>query len=142
MSSTYAVGPGGAIKISDRFENEDSNQKILLGNEEKQTGSISISKCDFESGSNSISCVSRKVGSKVEFIECNFKGRLDKGSHYINGKVTARESPRLHVKWCKFEEVNNEAVNIELINENPKIEIFKQATKSGNWNIMIVAYLA
>ena len=69
----------------------------------------------------------KRNGNKLEILNCNFKGKLKKGAHYIDGILHEKESVR--VESCSFESVNkDEAVNMEIIPESLSLELNSKAS--------------
>lgn len=108
---------------------------------EEITNSLSISDCDFENEkgtTNSIYFVSNKRENNFEINNCNFKGKLSKGSKYIDGKLIDENAPKINIKSCSFEYDINQSINIDLINEeSTSIETIKPINRSRN----IIPYL-
>ena len=58
---------------------------------------ISINDCSFEQdekSSTSIYYIGGKEGSKLEIRGCEFRGKLNVGQHYVDGKLIERDSPK------------------------------------------------
>lgn len=71
----------------------------------KNSKKIKIYKCQFEQNDESeysIDCDKSSTVNKIEVVECNFKGKLAKGAHYVNDKNL------FIIKSCYFEFDNNE----------------------------------
>lgn len=49
----------------------------------------------------------------INLNDCNFKGKLKEGSHYIDVKLLVND--KIDIKSCDFEHHENQAVNYELI---------------------------
>ena len=103
---------GGAIKIYDVFER--NKKRITLENSENK---ISILGCQFEQNENSKSSIfyEEKNGNPIEVKDCNFKGKLNKGSHYIDGNFLTKE--KIQISSCNFENDVNNSVNFNSIND-------------------------
>ena len=112
-------GKFGSVKIYNKFDDE-LNKLKKLDDEEDDKNSFSIINCDFDENQESSSMiyyVSGKVASDVVINDCNFKGKLDKGSHYIEGKVLEKDKKKLQVKSCQFDSKSIDPINIELVND-------------------------
>lgn len=101
-------GPGSTLTIDNDFK-EDTKRSFLLSNESP----FVVSQCYFEISQNADSGVfyiNGKHGYFVELSDCTFKGYLNKGSHFIDGKSISDDSPKLSVKNCKL--LNNDSNNL------------------------------
>ena len=81
----HSKGVGG-FKIYNVFDDLDSEQTIIkqLEEKEEENNLIFFSGCQFDNekdSSKSIDFVSDKFRSDIEVIDCNFKGKLTKGTH-------------------------------------------------------------
>lgn len=81
-----------AFKIYNRFD-DDGSAKLLDENDSSSitnSNTISIINCDFQQNDEStetINYISGNSASEVEINNCKFKGKLVKGSHYIEGNL-------------------------------------------------------
>ena len=103
---------GGAVKICNKFENNYNSKSIGL---EKSQNKVSILGCNFEQDENSKNSIfydDKKDGDSIEVVDCDFKGKLQKGSHYIDGEINVKE--KIHVSSCNFENDVNDAVGYKL----------------------------
>ena len=121
-------GKSGCLKLYNKFDDDDDKRIKELEFDESKQNSISISNCDFadEKASTMIYFVDGKISNELKINDCEFKGKLEYGKHYIEGKLLKNEKPKLHIKSCKFDDDKN-SVNFELINE---IEV---NAISSNW---------
>lgn len=108
-----------AVKMWNLF-NED--KLSLLDN--KVQHSISLIGCEFKIDENSKSSIvyideNDDDKNKLEITNCNFKGKLKDGSHYINGLL--KEKNNVHVNSCNFE--SNDKNVLLMINERLKFDI-------------------
>ena len=132
-------GPGGSVKIYNVFdESLDSSLRKL----DEITNSLSISGCSFEDekgSTNSIYYYSERRGNNFEINDCSFKGKLNKGSHYIDGKLIDKDSQKINIKSCRFDYDVNESVNIDLVNDDlSSIKIMKPINHyNNNRNIVL-----
>lgn len=70
---------------------------------------------------SSIDFVSGIKRSQIEIENCEFNGKLDKGSYYIDEKLLASDMPKIKIKSCVFEI------------ENPvKSEVFNSKVSTSN----------
>ena len=123
----HSKGVGG-FKIYDILDELDSKQAIKQLEEENNNNLIIFSGCQFDNekdSSNSIDLVSGKIGSVIDVIDCNFKGKLINGAHYIDGKLNNKDSPKINIKSCSFDYEINTSVNTKLIKEISSIKIMK-----------------
>lgn len=59
----------------------------------------------------------------MKIQECKFSGKLNKGEHYIDGKLYDNDSHKIFIELCHFEYDINVAVNSDLLKKNVKSEI-------------------
>ena len=133
MKFEKSKGQGGSVKIIS-LEN-----KNLL---EENQNEISFSDCQFENddeekedetNSNAIFYVGNKKGGViVDVNNCKFAGKLNKGNHYIDGKLSTNNSPIFHIKSCKFEYDIDDSINKDLIIDSSSIEIINKIPNKGN----------
>ena len=97
-------GSGGAFKVYNRFDETPSNANTLDVNERH----IYFDGCTFEHEDEAKSSIYYVIDDKsnIEITECSFKGKLSKGSHYVEGKMLSSQSPKLKIKLCSFEDEN------------------------------------
>ncbi|KAK8871920.1 hypothetical protein M9Y10_007666 [Tritrichomonas musculus] len=125
----------GAIKIYNKFEN--NYKSIGLENNENK---ISILGCNFEQDKTSKSSIfysDKKNGNSIEVVDCDFKGKLKKGSHYIDGEINVKE--KLHVSSCKFENDMNDAVSYNLIENDELMKKIDSTTILNNSFVVVCA---
>ena len=144
----HSKGAGG-FKVYNILDELDSKQTIKQLEEDNNNNLIFFSGCQFDNkkdSSNSIDFVSGKFGSDIDVIDCNFKGKLTNGAHYIDGKLNNKDSPKVNIKSCSFDYEIDTSVNTELIKEISSIKIMKnlEFTKETNkWKtISYVSILA
>ena len=111
-NSTFTLnrGPTGAVKI---ISIQNANSKsIQLSDDQKSFNFIG---CNFEQHEKSRSSIyyidNENANDRIELLDCEFKGKLKKGSNYINGKVTNKE--KLNVKSCTFEDDASKAIKVD-----------------------------
>ena len=129
-------GKGGALKIMNDFDSEKSFVKNLLGLHQNR---ISINDCSFDDkdqSSSSIYYVGGKHASKLAVTNCVFTGILNKGTHYIDGHLIVKESPKISVKTCVFNgdqmsafNLKNDFISIDLNNR-----VFGSSNQKSNEN--------
>lgn len=127
-------GGYGAIKIINHLNSNSKN--ILL---ERRGDPISFVGCTFEQHENSkssIYLVDENSMNQVDIFDCEFKGKIKKGSHYIDGNFNNKE--KLNVKSCKFESDENEAINIESINNAIQIKADLSYFSSFTFKVIIM----
>ena len=93
-------GPGSTLTIDNDFS-EDTKSSFILRDESP----FVVSQCHFEISTNAdtgVYYVKGKHGHLVELSDCTFKGYLNKGSHFIDGKSISDDSPKLAIKNCKL----------------------------------------
>lgn len=108
------------------FNKFDEKTSINLLEENEISSSLinsfSITNCEFinekdDESSSMIYYINGNETSDIEINGCNFKGKLAKGSHYIDAKMHEKDKPRFQIKSCHFEYDENNSVNIELVND-------------------------
>ena len=112
---------GSGVKICNLL-NEEKSKHLL----EKSVSSFYIIGCEFEKdvkSKSSISYVDQSIGNKLEIKNCEFKGKIKKGSHYIEGMLLEKES--ILMESCNFEDDANNIMNLIFTNDlafemNPK----------------------
>lgn len=105
------IGKGGCVKIESI---NNKNKRILQL--EIEPNPIKISGCSFENVKKSESSIVFEDDiSEIEIKECNFKGKLKKGFHYIDGKTINKD--KLRIKDCLFEYDTNSSINTKLIKQ-------------------------
>lgn len=114
-------GKGGALRI---VEKKKENKLINL---EENKNSIKIKGCSFEQSASIFYESKGNGGSDIDISECDFKGKLAKGSRYIDGHLFDKNSPKFHIKDCKFESDINQSVNADLIKEISSVYVIKSA---------------
>lgn len=65
-----------------------------------------VADCEFiqtDAASNSIYYVGGKEESLVQVPDCSFRGKFEKGFHYIDGDFASKEANKVDVKSCWFE---------------------------------------
>lgn len=76
---------------------------------------LSILNCTFERAKNSIFYMASESGSPVQIENCDFNGKMADGSYYINGKLLAKNAPKLRIKSCDFENKDRIVADNDLI---------------------------
>lgn len=103
-------------------ENQINNGQLLLEN----VKTIQIIGCTFDIDSqskSSIYCLNNKFGSEIELIGCTFDidcaffSKTSKNTHYIDGKLLDKESPRIKINEGVFESQKQYVFNLKLMNE-------------------------
>ena len=88
-----------------------------------------------------------EIGCSYELSNCEFKGELNKGSHYIDGKRAENSQQKLMVKNCRFQydakkslnlDPNNNFMHIDLKNQVFEYNSVKSKKKSSNTIITII----
>lgn len=110
-------GSSGAVKIIN-LKNE--NSKIVHLEEEEK--SFHFIRCKFEQDKSSIFYVDQKSRNGIDALNCKFKSKLKKGSHYISGKVSNKE--KLNVKSCTFENKGNKSINLGINDDQSQAEFY------------------
>ena len=133
-------GKKGSLKFYNKFDDDNvytQKKKVHIleaENRNEKQNSFLISDCDFENedeSSTSIYFVGGKEGSDIEVKECTFKGKLGKGSHYIEGEQQADEKPKLKILSCKFEDDQKPPVNMEIIRNFDRQKIVLKQNQSN-----------
>ena len=96
-----------SIKLYNTF---DQSSRILHASENL----ISIFDCEFdhdEKTKNDVYYIGGKDASIMKIQECKFSGKLNKGEHYIDGKLY--DSHKIFIELCQFEYDINVSVNSE-----------------------------
>lgn len=144
-------GKGGAVRITDDFENNLPDGLKILHSYNTLHASISISNCNFEIDESSDCSLFYSNGmklSKVVVNDCTFSGVLAKGSHYIDGKSIKDVAPNLFIKACTFSSNANQAMNNKFIkndslyiSQNTFTKTLESPTKSVPLTTIIPAAL-
>lgn len=133
LSNTFTAnkGPGGTLKIINDFPNDKSARILGFYNSK---GSVIIADCSFEIEKDSdcsLFYTRGNNGAKFELQRCHFTGKLNQGSHYIDGNVISESSPELVVKSCVFASDLKNSINLD----NKKfmsIDVKSQVFEVGN----------
>lgn len=116
-------GKGGAVKITDDFANVPKGLRILQYESNATVGSIEIKGCTFEIEKNSDCSLyysNNKQISKVNLIDCNFAGDLNKDAHHIDGQLKEKDYSKLFINSCTFSDEKrafNKFIKINMIND-------------------------
>lgn len=97
---SFNKGKYGAFKVHNKF-NED-NALVL----DSVSNLLLVADCEFlqtDAASNSIYYVGGKEESLVQVPDCSFRGKFEKGFHYIDGDFASKEANKVDVKSCWFE---------------------------------------
>ena len=109
------IGREGAVKIIDSYN--DKSNSIQLG---EYKSSISFVGCNFEKDENSHSSIyyfeTKKIHTIVNIVHCEFKGKLNEKSYYVDSKLYDKEN--LQITSCNFGKESKNLVNIDLIDDN------------------------
>ena len=125
-------GKGGAVKILNHFDDDDGNSGSLSLMQNLlyvKKNHILINDCLFFNQDQSISSihyVAGNHGSKMDVTNCEFKGTLNKGNHYIDGKKVHKDGKLIHINSCKFDSDSDSSLNLKenLILVNLKNQVF------------------
>ena len=110
---------------------------------------ITFSGCEFDQDEESQSSISnidrnkQRTVNQIEVFGCEFKGKLSKSSHYIDGLLHTKE--KIKVASCTFKDKNKESpVNIQFDDNDSQIsiEINTNYTHFSNRLYMIVLGIA
>ena len=129
------IGSSGAVKINS-IKNVDNSKLIQL---EENENSFTFIGCSFEQhkkSKNSIFYVDSKYKNRFEVIDCDFKGKLTKKSHYIDGKMYNKEN--ININSCNFESEKNDEVYINLIDDGEN-QIYTDFGIENGYLLMIFA---
>lgn len=113
------TGKDSMLKVTDNFDG-GRNAKVLSN----EGGLLTISGCNFQQERNSetsIFCENLNEDRKLVIVNCNFKGQLSNGSHYIDGKFLKKNVKNVIVNSCRFEQRTKSAINLQIVDENKKI---------------------
>lgn len=99
---TFKVGRNshGLIKLYNNFDESLNSHRLL----EKQNV-VSLSNCNFfenENSENSIYYINGNHGSSIEVNDCNFNGKRNRKSNYIEGKLLSEDSLKIRTNNCHF----------------------------------------
>ncbi|KAK8881269.1 hypothetical protein M9Y10_004003 [Tritrichomonas musculus] len=115
------IGEGGALKIYNKFDDDDEKSLRKL---DEIHDSIWISGCKFDLAKGSKSSLSfedDKELSTINVFDCDFTGKLSKGSHYIDGKISIKDDSKQIISSNKFEYENDDAVNLETVEKDQSV---------------------
>ena len=123
-------GPGSVTLIND-FQ---SSSSLFLSNDY----SVSIDDCSFENDKSSIFFQSGMLSPSVQVRRCVFSGKLEKGSHHIEGKLIVKNAPKLVVSDCTFSGSAKEALglNEEFLSVDMKKQVFRKEKVDGKWKFV------
>lgn len=127
------------MKITNLFDDDDYD-KISELNEKVDENKISIIECDFEQNKELLSSIYYHGGKSDKIVEiknCGFKGKLAKDSHYIDGFLASKDSPKLYVQSCHFDNNWKQMASKDLIIFN-EVSTFKSLR---SLNIVIICSL-
>lgn len=140
-------GNGSQIKVTEDFSSSLDSLKILNSN--SNFTSVSINQCNFESSYGSIFYSNRYKKSNIEEKNCEFKGVLTKGTHFIDGNSIEIQNSNLNIKNCRLESdlksaVNSKSFKVDFTNNEVKSNSFKLDTKVffGMTSAALVAIVA
>lgn len=130
------VGSGGCVKIHPIVH---KNKRIhALEMDQKP---IRISGCNFEIKKESESSIFYENDEKeMEIIECNFKGKLKKWYHYIDGNIADKD--KLQVKNCIFESNSNISVHFKSTNNKPFKKYMMKKSLQNLTKVFICVYIS
>lgn len=138
-------GPGSQIKVTEDFSSSPVSLKILNSNSYFTSVFVSINQCNFESSDGS----NRYKKSNIEVKNCEFKGVLTKGAHFIDGNSIEIQNSNLNIKNCRLESdlksaVNSKSIKVDFTNNEVKSNSFKLETKVffGMTSAALVAIVA
>lgn len=142
-------GNGSQIKVTEDFSSSPDSLKILNSNSNFTSVFVSINQCNFESSDGSIFYSNRYKKSNIEVKNCEFKGVLTKGAHFIDGNSNAIQNSNLNIKNCRLESdlksaVNSKSIKVDFTNNEVKSSSFKLDTKVffGMTSAALVAIVA
>lgn len=127
---------GAGLKLYNIFD-DDTNLFLLNKNENK----ISFSSCTFEqieNSDNSIFIVSVNKENEIDIVDCEFKGKLKKGFHYIDAQISFKGNPRFFINWCKFDDESGSLLNVKTME---KAELNQQNEKISSINLNLVVLI-
>ncbi|KAK8896790.1 hypothetical protein M9Y10_014708 [Tritrichomonas musculus] len=140
------IGPGGSVKLYNKFEENEQNKMKLLDNSNDQLSFI-ISSCSFEIEKETDCSLFYYAGSNgvpFELYDCSFSGNLKSGSHHINGQNAAKDTHKLVIKACKFSSNAKDSINMDSANNFISVDLKQQVfdgqdakkvkTSYANWN--------
>ena len=139
-NSTFYKNKGSAVKLHNAFN--QMNSKHLL---EKEENSFLIIGCDFDKDDKSksaISYVDEKTGqNKLEIVNCNFKGKLKKDHHYIDGTILKKDS--IYIESCNFEGDEKNAMKLDLFSDSSSLDlvnlnVVSNPFSSNFWKFVLV----
>lgn len=111
------IGKGAAFKIHLKFD-DNLNSNLLNENIKSE---LVISSCSFEKNDESKSAIyliNENEGNNVKIQDCDFKGNLKKGEHFIDGSFLGFKHVKgLSVHSCNFGNETNAGINSNLMNE-------------------------
>lgn len=129
---------GNMIKISNNY---DGGRSAVHLDNHKKDDLLLINGCKFEQSKDADSSIfyeSFVETSKLSIINCQFKGKLNNDSHYIEGKFLKENEKNFIVNSCSFEQNNKLAISLKFVNENPDRSRSNYFTFITN-NLMVVA---
>ena len=139
VNCSFSHNKGSAVKIYNNFDNNDLR---MLSSSDYSP--IEFIGCDFEKDENSkssINFVDEKNGNNIQLKDCIFRGKLKKGSHYIEGKWPIKD--KLKIISCKFEnDFMNSAVNMNSLNDDEILVDLEKRSNCINNFIIIISLIA
>ncbi|KAK8837216.1 hypothetical protein M9Y10_036645 [Tritrichomonas musculus] len=134
---------GSSLKIIN--SKRVANTKTALEVNEK--GQIFVTNCNFdlniESQSSAINYFGGKSDIVVEIKNCGFSGKLTKDSHYIDGILKTKDSSKLVIQSCIFENDSKQPVNLDLVNyEVAESKLFNFLNSTFILLVIVVAFSA
>lgn len=109
---TFKVGKNSqsSIKFYNNFDAKLKSYSLL-----EKTNIVSLSSCNFivnENSKNAIYYINGKHGSNIEVNDCNFNGKPNKKSNYIEGKLLSEDSPEIKTNNCHYIYENMKYIHI------------------------------
>ena len=123
LNCTFSNNRGdcGSLKIYGNFErNTDERLLIIPLNEKEKDLYISIVNCKFvneTNSKNSIFFVNKIEGSPVNIVNCSFNGTLEEGDFYIDGYLQDKNSTKIFLNSCVFEDETKIVANQNIIDK-------------------------
>ena len=107
---------------------------------------ILVSQCSFEINEDSKSSINidfpnEETEMKVDVTDCEFKGKLSKGSHYIDGRLHSNNANRFIMNSCKFEDESDLNVKFDL-NDKKVPLVNKNSFNCSQVIIIVAAFIA
>lgn len=115
----YGDGKGSIVSVVNVFDG--GKNSIVLSNVKK--ANLTFSRCNFDHANMAKSSIyyhSSFSGNRVLVVGCSFKGKLEKGSHYIESEMMKNDRDGFRIKSCKFELGRKSAAVFQFIDESEK----------------------